>query len=125
MNIRLRKSLLCCVLGASILAGVVGCGQSGGASGEKAFDTAPPEVKQMWVNAVTAEQSGDHFTAVIGYQGVLGQADKLQPKQISAAEEASKALLQRLLDASAKGDEAARKVLDRLAALDRAKQAVR
>jgi hypothetical protein len=93
---------------------LVGCGKgaSGGGSGD--FNGAPPEIKAAWDTAVAAEKANDYVPAVLGYKQILLQRDQLSPNQIKTVEEASGKMFQRLVDASTKGDPAARQALSRL-----------
>jgi hypothetical protein len=99
------------LIGCIVLAG---CGQ--GASGDRSsgFNGAAPELKTAWDTAVAADKTNDYVPAVLGYKGILLQRDQLSPSQVKAVEEASSKLFQRLVEASAKGDPAARQALSQL-----------
>jgi hypothetical protein len=93
---------------------VAGCGQRPSGSRSGGFNGAPPELKAAWDTAVAADKTNDYVPAVLGYKGILLQRDQLSPSQVKAAEEASGRLFQRLVEASAKGDPAAKQALARL-----------
>lgn len=103
--------------GAILLAGfmLVGCGRSGPADAQ-AFDQAAPELKAEWATALAADKSNDYFAAATAYGNIVKQESKLTPKQFTAAESASRALMQRVMDASNSGDAAAKQALARLMA---------
>ena len=104
---------------------LAGCGKGGAASGAKAFDEAPPEMKGLWAQAVAADQADEYVAAVNGYRRVLAQRDRLTGEQVQAAEEAAGKLNQRLVNASLAGDAKARQALDVLGAMDRGQRLTR
>jgi hypothetical protein len=93
---------------------LAGCGKAGANSGANSFNNASPEIKAAWDKAVAADKANDYVPAVLGYKQVLMQRDQLSPTQVKAAEEASSKLFQRLVEASTKGDPAAREALGAL-----------
>jgi hypothetical protein len=93
---------------------LAGCGQGTSGSRSGGFNGAQPELKAAWDTAVAADKTNDYVPAVLGYKGILLQRDQLSPSQVKAVEEASGRLFQRLVEASAKGDPAARQALSRL-----------
>jgi hypothetical protein len=99
------------LIGCIILAG---CGQGASGSRSSGFNSAAPELKTAWDTAVAADKTNDYVPAVLGYKGILLQRDQLSPSQVKAVEEASSRLFQRLVEASAKGDPAARQALSQL-----------
>ncbi|MGO9200192.1 MAG: hypothetical protein ACLQM8_06575 [Limisphaerales bacterium] len=99
------------LIGCVVLAG---CGQGASGSGSSAFNGAPPELKAAWDTAVAADKTNDYVPAVLGYKQILLQRDRLSPGCLKAAEEASGKLFQRLVEASTKGDPAARQALSQL-----------
>ncbi|MGO8927349.1 MAG: hypothetical protein ACLQU3_10730 [Limisphaerales bacterium] len=93
---------------------LAGCGKGGSGSGASGFSNAAPELKEAWDKAVAADKANDYVPAVLGYKQILLQRDDLSPSQVKAVEEASSKLFQRLVDASTKGDPAARQALSQL-----------
>jgi hypothetical protein len=93
---------------------LAGCGKGGSGSGTSGFSNAAPELKEAWDKAVAADKANDYVPAVLGYKQILLQRDDLSPSQVKAVEEASSKLFQRLVDASTKGDPAARQALSQL-----------
>jgi hypothetical protein len=103
--------------GGAFLIGVVvlaGCGPGASGSGSSSFNRAPPELKAAWDTAVAADKTNDYVAAVLGYKQILLQRDQLSPSQVKTVEEASGKLFQRLVEASTKGDPAARQALSQL-----------
>jgi len=99
--------LISCVL-------LAGCGKGGSESGASGFNTASPAIKEAWDKAVAADKANDYVPAVRGYKQILLQRDQLSPKEVKAAEDATSKLFQRLVEASTKGDPAARQALSQL-----------
>jgi hypothetical protein len=93
---------------------LAGCGKGGSGSGTSGFSSAAPEIKEAWEKAVVADKTNDYVPAVLGYKQILLQRDQLPPSQVKAVEEASSKLYQRLVEASTKGDPAARQALSQL-----------
>jgi len=93
---------------------LAGCGRGASGSGSSGFNGAPPELKAAWDAAVAADKTNDYVPAVLGYKEILLQRDQLSPGQVKAVEEASNKLFQRLVEASAKGDPAAKQALSQL-----------
>jgi hypothetical protein len=91
-----------------------GCGKGDSGSGTSGFSNAAPEIKEAWEKAVVADKANDYVPAVLGYKQILLQRDQLPPSQVKAVEEASSKLFQRLVEASTKGDPAARQALSQL-----------
>jgi hypothetical protein len=89
---------------------VAGCGK-GSAGSAKSFDSAPPEIKAAWEAAVTADKTNGYVAAVTGYRALLQQRDQLSEVQLTTVQEAQTKAFQRLVNASTKGDEAARAAL--------------
>ncbi len=92
---------------------LAGCGK-GGASTGKSFDSAVPEINAAWDKAVAADKANDYVGAVTGYKQLLLQRNRLSEAQVEAVEEASRQVFQRLVEASTKGDAAARQALTAL-----------
>jgi hypothetical protein len=93
---------------------LAGCGRTGSTSGTSAFNGAPPEIKAAWDTALAADKANDYVPAVLGYKRILLERDQLLPNQVKAVEEASSKLFQRLVEASTKGDPAAKQALSQL-----------
>lgn len=111
---RIHAGWMCVVLAAGLA--LAGCGQKGGGS---SFNSAAPEIKATWDKAVAADRANDYLSAIAGYRQVLLHRDQLSPGQITAAEEASVKLFQRLADASSKGDPAAKQALATMREMER------
>ena len=71
----------------------------------KAFDTATPEVKQVWQTALDADRTNDYGKGLILYYSLL--RENLTPEQRDAIARLSTSLKQRMSDAAQKGDTAA------------------
>jgi hypothetical protein len=109
------KTLVACtgvfLIGCVVLAG---CGKGGSGSRTSGFSGAAPEVKEAWDKAVAADKANDYVPAVLGYKQILLQRDQLSASQVKAVDEASSKLFQRLVEASSKGDPAAKQALVQL-----------
>jgi hypothetical protein len=89
-----------------------GCnkGNSTGPAAEiKAFDTASPEVKQVWQAALEADRTNGYAAALTIYYSML--REDLTPEQRDAVGRVSTSLKQRLSDAAQKGDAGAQAAL--------------
>jgi len=113
--IGLNHVLQLCVL---LMAGLAaaGCHKTVTQAG---FDNAAPEIKVLWDTSVAADKANDYNTAIRGYRQIIDQPAQLSAGQIELAKEASRKLLERLMQASAKGDLAARQALAALRDLGR------
>ena len=112
-------------LGIMLMAGLLatGCGKGSSAkSAEKGFASAPPEIKALWDQASAADKANDYVTATVVYKQILRQQDKLKEDQVQIVQDASGKLFQRLVDASTKGDPAARQALSTLGSMDRSQR---
>lgn len=78
----------------------------------KAFDSATPEVKQVWQAALEADHTNDYAKGLTLYYSLLG--GDITPEQREAVAKLSTGLNQRLLDAVQKGDAAAQAALQEL-----------
>jgi len=92
----------------------MGCGRGGTRGGADGFNSATPELKAVWDAAVAADKTNGYVPAVLGYKQILLQRDQLSPNQVKAVEEASSRIFQRLVEASTKGDPAAKQALSQL-----------
>ena len=111
------KSRLCAAFVFSlVLTLVAGCGHKGSqklsSNDLKAFDSAPAEVKQVWLMAVEASKTNDYVGGQTLFHRLLNQ--ELTPEQKDAVSKESTALNQRLYDAFDKGDAAAVKAVEEL-----------
>jgi len=102
--------LLALLVGALLL--VAGCGQKVAkltSEQSKAFDSAPPEVKQTWDKALAADKTNDYMTAV----GSLDELKKmiLSDQQTQALDAERSAFGERLMKAVDKGDPTAIKAV--------------
>ncbi len=84
---------------------VTGCGRgvNAAASGEKAFQSAPPETKAAWETAMAAAKSNDFAVALLTL-GRLGTEAGLTPEQAQAVKQAAAALTDQMYAAANKGD---------------------
>ncbi len=96
-----------CLVGALLLV-VTGCGQKAAkitSDQSKAFDSAPPEVKQTWDKALAADKANDYVTAAASLDSLQNAILSDQQSQALQAERA--AFSQRLMQAAEKNDPAA------------------
>ncbi len=106
--------LLLTVLVAPLLAG--GCGQRAGpvlsAGDKKAFEKAPPEVKQVWDRVLEADRTNGYVVA----QNLLYRLSQqpLLPEQKDAVSNETAVVSKRLYDAAEKGDAAALAAIQQL-----------
>jgi hypothetical protein len=101
------------VAAALVLGGCRKSSSSGLAAADvKAFETATPEVKQVWQAALEADHTNDYAKGLTLYYSLLG--GNLTPEQREAVARFSTGLNQRLMDAVQKGDAAAQAALQEL-----------
>jgi hypothetical protein len=98
----------------AIAIALTGCGKGGSGTGGGGFSNASPEIHAAWDKAVAADKANDYVPAILGYKQILQQRDQLSEAQVKAVEEASGKLMQRIVDASTKGDAAARQAISQL-----------
>jgi hypothetical protein len=95
---------------------VGGCKKSGsagpGAAEAKAFETATPEVKQVWQAALEADHTNDYAKGLTLYYSLL--SEQLTPEQREAVGMLSTGLKNRMTDAVEKGDPSAQAALQQL-----------
>lgn len=109
------KKFLVGVCAVFLIAGMLsGCGRKAG-TGSHIFDSASPDLKQVWDGAMTADKSNDYVTAITGYHQLMAQKDKLTPDQIEAVNDAALAVNQRMYTAANNGDAAAKDAQAKLA----------
>jgi hypothetical protein len=78
----------------------------------KAFDTAVPDVKQIWQAALQADGTNDYTGAITLYSALLGE--NLTPAQSEVVAKTSTSLNQRMFSAAQKGDPAAQAAVQEL-----------
>jgi hypothetical protein len=78
----------------------------------KAFDTATPEVKQVWQTALQADRTNDYAGGITLYFSLM--REDLTPAQQEVVAKLSTSLKQRLSDAAQKGDPAAQAAVQEL-----------
>jgi hypothetical protein len=78
----------------------------------KAFDTAAPEVKQVWQAAMEADRTNNYAGGLALYYSLL--REDLTPGQREVVARLSTSLKQRLSDAAQKGDPAAQAAMQEL-----------
>ena len=99
---------------------LAGCGKHDApAANADSFDSAAPDIKAAWTQAVAADKANDYVKAVLGYKQVLAAGTNLTDVQSSTAQQSLGLVNQRLVDASMAGDAAARAALNALAAQQR------
>jgi len=81
-------------------------------SDKQAFDSAPPEIKQVWLTGVEAVNTNDYAAAQNLFYNLLNQ--DLPPAQRQAVANASTLVMNRLYDGAQKGDSNALKALEEL-----------
>ena len=79
---------------------------------QQAFEKASPELKQSWDKLLAADKANDYVAALSISQYLLTQPLSEQQRQAVSTE--MTAVNQRLFDAAAKGDPAARNALEEL-----------
>lgn len=95
------------------LAGCGGSAQSRMSHYEKAFNTAPPEVKAQWDTALNALKSKD-YAAALGTLNQIAAITNLAPEQAVAVREVSTAASDEMYDAANKGDAKAKQAIEDL-----------
>jgi len=75
-----------------------------------AFKGAPPEVKQLWEEALKADKANDYLAAGNKYRVLLAKG--ITSEQMAAVQTALGGLNIRLNEAAAKGDASAKKALE-------------
>jgi hypothetical protein len=103
------------LVGVAALLLAAGCGRNTGdlsPSERQAFDSAPPDVKQIWEMAVAAGKTNDYVASLTLFNGLLSRG--LSPEQKDAASKQMTAVNQRLFAAARKDDPAAKKAIEEL-----------
>ncbi len=104
------------VLSAALLCGC-GKGSSGGDSADqKAFDSASPELKELWAQSQAAAGTNDFVAAVMPLRSMLTR--NLSEQQMQAVQTALGNLDAKLMRAASRGDPAAQKALEMLRSPD-------
>jgi hypothetical protein len=80
---------------------------------EKAFNTAPPELKAQWDTALNALKSKDYSVA-LGTLNQIAVVTNLGPQQAEAVREVSTAVSDEMYDAANKGDPKAKQAIEDL-----------
>ena len=113
---RPMKSIFMISLAVATVLVVGGCKQSSstgpGAAEVKAFETATPEVKQIWQTALEADHTNDYAKGLTLYYSLL--SENLTPEQREAVGKLSTGLKQRMSDAAEKGDASAQAAVQQL-----------
>jgi len=81
-------------------------------SDKQAFDSAPPEIKQVWLTGIEAVNTNDYAAAQNLFYSLLNQ--DLSPAQRQAVANASTMVMNRLYEGAEKGDPAALKAVEEL-----------
>jgi len=79
----------------------------------QAFDSAPPEVKEVWLKGLEAFNTNDYATAQNLFYNLL-LSKELSPAQKQALANQTTIVMNRLYDGAQKGDQAAIKALEEL-----------
>ncbi len=98
----------------AIAIALTGCGKGGSGTAGGGFNNASPEIHAAWDKAVAADKANDYVPAILGYKQILQQRDQLSEAQVKTVEEASGKLMQRIVEASTKGNAAARQAISQL-----------
>jgi hypothetical protein len=98
----------------AICLAATGCSKNTAKASAHAFDTASPDIKVDWFQAVAADLTNDYYTASIMYAKVLSQETNLTAQQFQTLEAASRSLSQRMVSAAGNGDDSAKRALARL-----------
>jgi hypothetical protein len=112
ISARFLCGLVSAVAALSLLSG---CGEKTGklSSAElKSFDSAAPEMKQIWTTALEVSKTNDYFGGQTLFSKLL--TGELTPEQRSAVSKASTELNARLYAAFEKGDPEAQKAIQEL-----------
>jgi Sec-independent protein translocase protein TatA len=118
----MRKSMFLC--GRALATGVVlvvalvlsGCGKSAGsaaAEGQKAFQSAPKEVKAEWDRAISAIKANDYATALITFRDLQSQTNLTQ-EQMDAVGKTATAISDQMYAKANKGDAKANEAIETL-----------
>lgn len=86
-------------------------------SGSGAFNSAPPEIKSVWDQAVADDRANNYVAAITGYHTIMERKTGLTDEQITALNAAALAINQRLYAAANSGDAAAKDASLKLAAM--------
>jgi hypothetical protein len=103
----IKKHLM--VVAVLLLAGgaFFGCAKKA-AIGSQVFTQAPSEIREIWDNAVAADQTNGYVAAITGYHSLMAQKDRLTDEQITTLNAAALAINQRMYAAANSGDPAAK-----------------
>jgi hypothetical protein len=95
---------------------ITGCGHKVpnaiSSSDKQAFDSAPPEIKQVWLNGLEAANTNDYVTAQNLFYSLMDQ--DLSPAQKQAVANGTTIVMNRLYSGVEKGDPAALKAMEEL-----------
>ena len=80
-----------------------------GSNGKNSFQSAPPEIKQAWEKAKSADKANNYLAASEAYTALF--ETKLSPEQTAAAQEARTAMNERMYAAAEKGNAEAIKAI--------------
>lgn len=90
---------------------LAGCGDNQISSTDRAaFNQSAPEIKQAWERGLRASKANDYLTAQTNLVSLLNVP--LTPEQLLAVQTALGSLNQRVHEAAANGDAAARKLVE-------------
>lgn len=101
------------VLAGLALSGCGGSPQSAASRGDKAFQSAPAEIKSSWETAKKAIQANDYAVALTSLQN-LTTNQGLSADQTHALQETATAVSDQMYAAANKGDPKAKEALDQL-----------
>jgi hypothetical protein len=79
---------------------------------KEAFNSAKPELQQIWQTALAANKASDYVRANTNLVSLLSR--EITPAQLVAVQDALASLNERMYTAAAKGDPAAQKSLEAL-----------
>jgi hypothetical protein len=109
---RLFRSLAFCLLVVAV-AGLSGCGKTAATDGNKAFQSASPDLKKSWDMAMAAMKTNGYAAAILHLQELRAQPG-LSAEQTKAVEETSTAISDKMYDAANDGDPAAKQAIEDL-----------
>lgn len=92
------------VLVSSLL--VFGCSKSGPSKDipASAFDSAPPDVKQLWTGGMTAWKNHHFSQAATNFESLQSKAGTLSPQQVDSLTKAVEQFGQEAFESANKGD---------------------
>jgi len=97
-----------------VVSALAGCSKSSDAiasSRSKAFDSASPQIKTAWENAIAAAKSHDYALAITGLNSLASDTN-LTAEQLQAVRDTGRAVSDEMRAALNRGDENAKKAVE-------------